>query len=1533
MTGKRGRPRKTIPVHPNIVLTRTLKTALATAVYLQKTMRNRTTAHLYEASLRVLTRANKRYRKAKQRGTTTLTPIIEAEKNIRKNGLQMLFERGAAYGNTETRRVKSSDKSVGFLNQRFNVGGKVLRDVAMTTFPFPDRQPLHGLHEVYGYPATSLCHEVVPIHNIPELDFIDVCRQHIQILNTWCYIYDVPLNDTARYTNLFLLRARPYLERLYSENRYGKHGFRQGTVRILRELKDDIARYYTVRTGDAPTVTAGLEHEEPTFDPSFFRDQVREARERGIDTIALYELERILEGGSIISTVIDEGTGKEEPAPCLTEQDVRYFWRRLFELSGQRGTQVHQQITGLFPSHWSVERASRFGDELGGEDGYLVCSEIPIDTALGRGRIDLILFRRVVTEDGLNVFWLPVFVLDIKTRMGFMWDLGYQTKDSWSRREHGLPLRKIPEFIISESTLDEKEWTQIVGGTPSENTLTQVNAYADAVAKVYKTTTGAESSPTILRGTLLVDAGDDIRLIRSLVRSLIIGVFESTMESERRIPRTCYTVTLDQVTPSLAIILHEQENVEETRMVSVPAPFVPVQDPLEAQTDDTRGFILYLAAESATSGGASAAWIAKYHHGFQFIKERRERTGKSKTLWIDLADEFLEPSFRESRLGLFPRSRRLVDVIRAHDESVRNIFDSIELNGMFEEIQKFLFKEQNEVSILFDTVPDLIVVSGWDRILGSTPSPYDERLRELKVRLVNQLVKQSEASVLWFDVPLPSEQNSSVYLTRTLIPFYNNSPFYGQVSKILWNVPVAPESEVLPDDWILPYTATAPSYDDIRVVIMQEKRGFTAELVNVPPLAGWSSKFRGDFTEANLETLLKKSVPEADVRERMKVLAFDLIPWLPELLTKIDLGDGDERSVYKLLLEMKDRYHQTPGQIGIKSKVLVESGKEPSLLERIKFRPLDGKSGRSSVQMAANTINSQRLYRSQYSLKTKKRVSQYSPELIKSKPDERLVFGRIFTKVTPEEQDELLVIQDPKISTGLLVGHFSECCKRDQSGFLWSERDNDRLQSIIEEIDSLDFSEILIRIIDNKQELWQWDYDTEKWTPQSVIEIFSKKVGQIGSIVGIREDQLVTKETIVSQRMLPKSFIDDVKQAVFFQLVHLKEMKKDVKVSLERDDIGCRILLQNIIDDELIHLVGVQSVPDLITILRLPFSENSTLRADDGSLLTWNPFMDIEYGDFDLVRPYVETNAPREVGKQLPQIVEELFETEEEQVLYLVLGHDREKCPIVLNTDILHGNCWTVKSANSGISLPQFVTSMSGKEIYGQLATGKISIGKQVYDIQLILEYKSNEREFYVYHEDDWIRRLLHEKDMHLKKLVPGTYFRDDERWIIDFVIQDNTVEWIGVSSISGIYWKNKVFHFTMNPGLSLDEVKNEFFRSITREIPTDSILNLNEIDQQIMMILSNRGYSESGPPCQLLLTRNGREIMITLYEGEELMTRIIHKTTFVIEKNESREAILNGFYHQLEEGELSKYNIINIERFFEELESMLDKMNLRNDY
>jgi len=1524
MSKVRGRPCKVMPIHPNLVLTRSLKTALSTAVYLQRSINNKHTTHLYESSRKILAQAKQDYQTTVQQGFPDLEPITEAENNIRKNSLQMLFEMTAPYGNTEVRRVKSSDKSVGPLNQRFNAGGAVLRNFGMTNFPFPDRELLAGFtQDTFGYPGNSLCHKVVPIHTLSELDFVDVCRKHIQILNAWCYIYDVSVTDTAKYSNLFLLKARPYLERIYSENKYGKAGFRKGTVKILRNLKNDIATHYRVRTGDGPTVTSSIERRQPDYDVTFFKDQIEEARKRGILSPTMDEIDRILKGGSIVKTVWNKANQQAEAAPCLTKEDVKYIWQKIFELSGQKGTQVHRQITGLYPSHWNIGRVIRFGDELGGDDGYLLCSEIPIDTALGKGRIDLILFRRVISSDGLNAYWKPVFVLDIKTRQGYSWEMGVEIVDSDSRRRHGLSLRRVPEFIISERSLTNEEWNDILASNPDGSIVAQVNAYADAVEQEFLEKTQTKDSLQVLKGSMFIDGSEDIRTIRSAIRSFVIEVFEKINELDTKIPRTAFNIKVNQKSPKIAILLHQQENPYSSEEVSVPAPLVQVQDPFQALVDQKREFILYLSGGTKTSGGNSAAWIAKYYHGLQLINEWRGKNSSSKILWIDLVDEFIHSDLREARLYLRSRSGSFRDRTRSHSDTIRSIFDSIEIVGLYDRISEYLFRDGDIPILQSNKDTGLIVVSGWGRLQDSTPSSYQDRLGELKNTLVSQLTRTDNSTILWFDDPLPGEQNSSVYSTRTLIPYYQDSPFFSNVTQIIWNLPVAPESEVLDEDWTLPYTASVPLYDDIRVITRQKQDGFSTELVNIPPLVGWSRKFRSDFVESELDELLQEKIPPLELREKMRVLSFDLIPWLLELWPKSDCG----RITRQTLTGVKSRYDVPRTAIEVGWKELGSFLQCDSLLERIKYRPVTVRGGKSYVSIALGSINSHRFYREQYQIRSKKRGSYEGPLKDSLKPLERLLLGRIYSRITPEMQDELLILENPLDSTRLLIGHFSDSSRKDQSGFLWSVSNPERLQAMISDFDSLDFDDLLLRIKTDEQELWQWDTDSSEWLPRSIVEILGNRLGLVGSISGFNEKQLETSEKIDSNIRIPTSFNQRVKHSLQ-SIVKQKNQSVEVNVLLRVEDGSCVIGFLTPEQEE-IHQIEVQSVPDLIKVLRLSLSDRGAVRSSNGEMLVWNPFTDIEYGELELIRNYIETNAPRDVGRKLPRTIQSLMKDKEVVPLELILSHKREACPIVNGTGGNHNACWIMKSEENGQISDLFKMPMTGREIFGLLSKGILDTEQATYKIEILLDYEEGSREFYVYHENNWIRRLLRESNVNLKRLSPGTFLRDDEQWIINYIIRGNNVEWSGVSNLTGLYWMDQSFQFSLNPSLNLQDAKQEFLKNITDVISQEIIHDYSKLDSEIEILLSNRGYGEQGPRCFLSISRRGNEFTVTLAEDNGLTIQEIKTNSFIIEKTTNREDVLEGFYSQFDSGEFSVYNIINVEEFMKNLEKLLDEIGI----
>ena len=90
---------------------------------------------------------------------------------------------------------------------------------------------------------------------------------------------------------------------------------------------------------------------------------------------------------------------------------------------------------------------------------------------------------------------------------------------------------------------------------------------------------------------------------------------------------------------------------------------------------------------------------------------------------------------------------------------------------------------------------------------------------------------------------MPGEGISPAYSSRILLPYFESSMLFGEVNEIVWNMPVVSESEAVPDKWSLPNIAKIPYHDDIRVIITQNKNGFSIKSTLIPPLTDWSKRF------------------------------------------------------------------------------------------------------------------------------------------------------------------------------------------------------------------------------------------------------------------------------------------------------------------------------------------------------------------------------------------------------------------------------------------------------------------------------------------------------------------------------------------------------------------------------------------------------------------------------------------------------------------------------------------------------------------
>ncbi|MFW9887562.1 MAG: hypothetical protein ACFFER_05230 [Candidatus Thorarchaeota archaeon] len=1487
MSGRRGRPRKPLPVHPNRVLSQAIKKGLTTAVTLQGRIKNRTTRHLYESSKKIWKTATKRYRESQKE----FQHIIDAENNIRKNGLQMLFEKAAAYGNTEVSRVKSSDDTIGPLNQRFNIGGAALRDFALAMYPFPDPEELPSGRT--GYRKSSHGPEVVPIHAIPELDFIDCVRQHVQVLCTHCYIFDVSNQDTGRYTNLFLLRVRPYLDRIYSEGKCGLKGFQAGTMRVLREIKNEIAKNYTVRSGTRETVTSRLEFEPPTFSTDFFRDQIEEAKIADVNSIFTDEIERLLDGGSL------DRDENDDSLPCLNERDVWYIWGLASKRARRRGSQVHRHLLTQFPSFWDIRRAILNDGSVDSKDGYILCSEMNIDTEAGSGRADILLLRREAALTGQHAVWRPVLLLDLKTRLGFNWSLSHTERYSESRRNHGLPQRVVPDFTMQTRPLDEKEWSSIIQSIPNSQVREQVSRYANAIAEAYEEVTD-EPCPGVPIGTLVVDAETDLRTFRSVLRPFIIRVYESLPSKAADYPRTAFHLQSHMASPRAAIIVHRQRIPTTSNRVPLPPVWNPPFDPLQGTYSRKGSFILNISAKSPTSSGASAARIAGFWHGMEFLLQLVDGMESPRITWLDLADEFSQLSLTEARLRY-----------RSFPREVSDLFESISIYEAFQEIHDYLFKanEHSLKSCFRSSGEEIIVVSGWDWIQRATPELFRARLNQLLAKILDKIPDASDTTVVWFDSPVPDQSSTPVYSTRTLLPFYTNSPLFGEVTEIVWNLPVAPRSEILPQEWTLAFDSISPCHDEIRVILHQFRNDYNVELTQIPPLINWSNRFRGEKSPHPFKPISAVSdvfVPDSDSRRRMRNLSLSFMPWLFNLYPSTKIKDKT-----KITVEVETE------ALGISSEF------EPSLLERMHLRPRGMKDGLSYIPLTANRINSQRSYRFIGQLKSNLLPSYYTETAVE---ETQVVFGQVITLPQADSNTEILVCEDPYSPGRILVGMFTESSIPSDTGFVWTKLDVSRLDDISNcDPDDLEVKHLMYTETEEGLGCWEKSEDDSEWTPLGLVNMIRGEGGRLAILIGIRVIPDVLADAKKPTLQFPENF-DAQSMAILERLREITDQALSVNVNLVEEEDQCRITFRDPREDDMVHDLKVQGTSDIVSLLRYPSVEGKSIKTPSGLPITWDIFNDIDYGQFSSIRSLVETNAPGEARKVIAPVITKILEPTGESI-EIILRHDSDACPIITGKDTQHGACWRLLSSSENDTVSGQLDSLyTGKEIYGQLSTGRIRLDNSIYSIDLSFGHTQEESEFYAYHEDKWIRRLFHENDIYLKKLTPGTFILiPEQKWTLHFTLHNSKLEWIAVSSVTGFLLDGISFTYVLNPKYNLQETINDFFNNLTSHIDIEKTTNLDESIMLLEAQLRNLGFGSDPPPFRLEVSRDENTIRISLNPTGDKESIPINIESHQLSEASNHEDFLESFYYRLEEGDLSGFNIINESDFIANLNHLLN--------
>jgi hypothetical protein len=701
-------------------------------------------------------------------------------------------------------------------------------------------------------------------------------------------------------------------------------------------------------------------------------------------------------------------------------------------------------------------------------------------------------------------------------------------------------------------------------------------------------------------------------------------------------------------------------------------------------------------------------------------------------VWLDLADEFVEPSLADARLGL----SRTPASSSAFSTDIRAFFRRISVHGFFlETVDSVLCSADSpKLGHLFHRPGEkLVVVSGWNTIRGATPSSHRHILNLVLRRLVDQIPDDEDTTVLWLDSAVPDQNSSAVYSTPSLLPFYPNSPLYGTVTEIVWDLPVAPRSEIWPDDWVLPSSPAAPCYDEIRVIIYQSRDEYDSELYQIPLLIGWSNRFRAESSKyAAVDykiTEPEQSVPDHSARARMKGLALGLLPWLENL--------------YDSTVTSSDSTHKT--DITLK-KPEDGSASDTSLIGRFILDISSSVGSRGFMPLSSGRINSQRAYRRAPRLRTHG-LPSYESEITEPTQPARVSAGCVLSLSELEFNTEVLVCDDPVNLGRTLVGMFTEATRPKEDGFIWTRLEESRLEELL----SASADDIMIRqqlFIEDESGIacWEWCPEDSEWTYVGQTEIIGGEGGFLALLRAIRlvQDPLASSEP--PRVDFPKRFRLQARETLEKLLEQIRQAKSVTITLVSRAD-QCEVSFYDSENGDSIHSLAIRSSPDLVNLLRYHAVSGIPLRTSHDMFLSWDLFDDIDYGPLDSLKPLVQTSAPKHVGLSIDSTITGLLNVDI-GIITVVLEHDSEACPKGTDENSRHGKCWRLSSPTDEMPYELSNRLLTGREVFGYLSTGRMSLGAVGHSIDLCLAVDTESEEYSAYHEDRWILRLLAQYDV-----------------------------------------------------------------------------------------------------------------------------------------------------------------------------------------
>ncbi len=923
---------------PSQILAQSVMTGLAALVRLAQARGNSQTQKYVNSMTEVWTSAKKELKENQVLSPHDFSSVQNIEHLLRQRWLDIIWHSTKRYGNREFKRIYSwREGSVGPLNGLLNYAGARLRDLATTHYSFPDPQhylilqysdgiktvvPQSAISEDVpkdvakkywrvGYSGDSKSPRFLLSHpTLPELDFVDMIRGHVQELCRQLFIYNVPRNEAHRYIRLLVHRLKPFLDWFYSQGEIGRKDFYPDGDRELRDIVLEVRAVYGRRAGRRERLSDQLEWKDTAPLTVEFLKAHAESLCNGSTS------EEIRDACDKILGYIN--------SEYITEPDLQKLEDQISAISQREGNDWHRVLLSVFHHPRSLKSVLFAGDSmLERPTDRQFFAEVPIRSNTGHGKADLVLFvRRSV---GQRMVWTPVMILELKTKTAFDYNLYWmrpRTKKNYS----------VPVLHGWKTRLTPKDWSTISTSLPIKRTREQLALYEKILLREYRQLVPQDAfAPRELwKGVVIVDTAESYGSILDALEGMLSSLQADPAGFVSTMGWTSHRFKKSGGGDRIALLKSPCSGPVGVLREAVMADKIKLDDPFEHRIADERTLTQYISVSSATSGGNAAAWHAKNWHLLHHIDEVVEQCPSTASVWwLDLLGSLPE-HLRKRRFGL--------------DDKSSDLLENITFLNLSNEVESFLKRKSNIVQSLTtipgpDKTEHVIIIDGWADLNRMTPTLQKERLLALEYAILDTLPDRN-VNIIWVDSGVKGTRMNETYQRPCLDVLPYDSPRRFQLDEVIWNIPTAPRVF----GWQTPYA------DEKRIIVQDTPTSAPpwTTMIEVPILRKWARKFRGGpkrdkivAEEVIMEELVTtqsmygRNIVLGDIQGTISYLTEQTVQDLQAEAMTVSpalLRPRDEESI-ALVAEPESKKHSF-------SSRLVEKAEGTSLRERLHLCPI-----------------------------------------------------------------------------------------------------------------------------------------------------------------------------------------------------------------------------------------------------------------------------------------------------------------------------------------------------------------------------------------------------------------------------------------------------------------------------------------------------------------------------------------------------------------------------------------------------------------